>query len=297
MLTRTASIRNILVLIDFSEIAQQAFQVALQLAAKSSARVKLLHVIEVPLASGYGAFPAGIEMNLLGNYQGYDFILPELLEQSRQQMERFIQEGHRYGIPMDQEIVTDTGISKLIQVVTEEHIDLVVIGSEGADGLEEFLIGSDAEDVVRHCPCPVLTIKQKHETFKVNRILFPSDFASEVNQVVPYLTLFQEFFGAQINLLYVRTGDENLSDAQIHERMQDFVTQNQLINANLIIQAGKSASEGIEKVVNDMPHDLILMPTHARTGLAHIFHKSIAESVVNHAAVPVLTFHYPEIAR
>lgn len=294
MNSNSATIRKILVLVDFSEKTQLAFGVALQLAKKCGASIKLLHVIDTPLASGYNTFSTGIEMGMVGGYQNYDFMLPELLGQSKQQMEKLLQMGTQEGIPMEQEVGADVGLSKLEQVVTDEHIDLVVMGSEGADGLEEFLIGSDADAVVRHCPCPVLTIKQTHEKFEIKNILFPSDFAPESVHLVPYIKFFQAFFQAHVNLLYIRTDNEN-TDTQIQERVQDFIYNNGLSHVSLIIQPHSSASDGIIQAIADRPHDLILMATHARTGLAHFFHKSIAESVVTHAAIPVLTFHWPVI--
>ncbi len=287
-------IRKIVVPIDFSDLSQQAYQVALQLARKSGAKIKLLHIIELPLTSGYGTSYAGIEMSPVGAYQSYDFMLPELLEQSKQQMNRLVEEGKAQGVTIESEVVTDLAVNKIVSVVTDEHVDLVVIGSAGADGLEEFLIGSDAEEVVRHCPCPVLTIKQPTSgNFEVKQILFPSDLAPETNDIVPYLTFFQQFFGARLHLLYVRTKNDSTSEQEIRNQMLAFVNAHQLTEVNLFIQPNSSASDGILEVVNTVTPDLILMPTHGRTGLAHLFHKSVAESVVNHASIPVLTFHWP----
>jgi nucleotide-binding universal stress UspA family protein len=194
---------------------------------------------------------------------------------------------------VEQEVTADVAIPRICQVVGEEDADLVVIGSEGADGLEEFLVGSDAEEVVRQCECPVLTIKQKIDHFEVRSILFPSDFTAEAEVVLPYLRFYQEFFAAHINLLYVRTKNDKATDPEIHERMQAFVDRYQLTNVNLIIQPSASASGGIIATSTEMNYDLILMPTHGRSGFAQLFNKSIAESVVNHASIPVLTFHWP----
>lgn len=288
------AIRKIVVPVDFSDLSQQAFQVALQIARKSGAQIKLLHIIELPLASGYGTSYAGIEMNPVGAYQSFDFMLPELLEQSKQQMNRLVEAGNAQGVRVESEVVADLAVNKIVSVVTDEHVDLVVIGSVGADGLEELLIGSDAEDVVRHCPCPVLTIKQPATgNFEVKQILFPSDFAPETSAIVPYLTFIQQFFGAQLNLLYVRTKNDSTSEQELKDRMRAFVNSHQLTGVNLFIQPNSSASNGILEVVSTVTPDLILMPTHGRTGFAHLFHKSVAESVVNHASIPVLTFHWP----
>ncbi|QNF31427.1 universal stress protein [Adhaeribacter swui] len=293
MKTIPLSIRKILVPVDFSELSQHAFAVALQLAQKSQAQIKLLHVVEMPLTAGYGATYASMDMNPVGAYQNYDFMLPELLEQSKQQMEKLAQVGTAAGIIIEQEVTADRIIAKLVSVVTEEQMDLVVIGSEETSGLEEFLIGSDAEEVVRHCPCPVLTVKKQHDFLQINNILFPSDFSPETRQIMPYVAFVQEFFGANLQILHVQTSDNASAAAEERTRMEAFVTENNLKKVQLLVQSNASASEGIMAAIKTSPPDLILMPTHGRTGLAHLFNKSVAESVVNHAAIPVLTFHWP----
>jgi universal stress protein A len=45
------------------------------------------------------------------------------------------------------------------QTVAEQHVDLVVIGTHGRTGLDHFLMGSIAEEILRSCPCPVLIVK------------------------------------------------------------------------------------------------------------------------------------------
>jgi nucleotide-binding universal stress UspA family protein len=45
------------------------------------------------------------------------------------------------------------------QVVGEEHCDLVVLGTHGRTGLEHLFMGSNAERIIRHCPCPVMVVK------------------------------------------------------------------------------------------------------------------------------------------
>ena len=288
------AIRKILVPVDFTELSREAFLTALQLARKCGAQLKLLHVIEVPLAgAGYGDFYSGIEMTPVLPYQGYDLILPDLLDQARLEIAKLVQVARDNGVTAEQEVVADAAIARICQMVKDESTDLVVIGSVGADGLEEFLVGSDAEDLVRQCECPVLTIKQKQDSFEVRYILFPADFTAETDAVVPFLRFYQRVFGAHLNLLYVQTKNDQATAPEIRERMQAFADRHELSSVNLLVHLNTSASGGILATASEMKHDLILMPTHGRSGFSQLFHKSIAESVVNHAQIPVLTFHWP----
>ena len=61
----------------------------------------------------------------------------------------------------------EAAAKKLVNYAREENVDLIVMGTHGRTGLKRLLLGSVAEAVVRHAPCPVLLVKQgsaKHAT-------------------------------------------------------------------------------------------------------------------------------------
>ena len=57
--------------------------------------------------------------------------------------------------------MVDTGAAsmRICELVKDQHFDLVVLSTHGYTGLKHVLLGSTAERVVRHCSCPVLTVK------------------------------------------------------------------------------------------------------------------------------------------
>jgi len=48
---------------------------------------------------------------------------------------------------------------EIVRLAADEHADMIVMGTQGRSGLDRLLLGSVAERVVRHAPCPVLTVR------------------------------------------------------------------------------------------------------------------------------------------
>lgn len=140
-------IERILVPHDFSETADVALAMALDLAEKMRARVTILHAYEVPTY----VFPESVvaTADLIGQIRGAaDEALASLVERSR-----------RPGVQVDTALRQGVAWSEIDRAAQELGADLVVMGTHGRRGLSRALIGSVAERVVRTAPCPVLTVR------------------------------------------------------------------------------------------------------------------------------------------
>ena len=143
---------KILCPLDFSPGSQQALRLAIRLAHEQRAELVLMHVWYVP-STGLGdfPFPRGIAERILAD--------------ARRSLEAAAAEARAAGL----EAVT----SRLLQGVPgwtiidavnkDPAIDLLVIGTHGRTGLKRVLVGSVAEYIVRHAPCPVLVARLNRE--------------------------------------------------------------------------------------------------------------------------------------
>jgi nucleotide-binding universal stress UspA family protein len=137
------SIHNILHPTDFSPISQAAFRVACALASEHQARLVLLHVLEPPTT----AYLGGV-------------LLPEPGEEValiRQKLADLAASAP--GILTTQILKGGDPARDILQTAGEQHCDLIVMGTHGRGGLLRVLMGSVAEEVLRHSPYPVLTVK------------------------------------------------------------------------------------------------------------------------------------------
>lgn len=145
-------IKTILVPTDFSELSNEAVDFALKMAARLSAEVFFLHVLE------WSDSPD--KMTPL--YQeGYTFIKERVSAFLNDLVERARAEGLEAGA----EMASGVPSVEIIRMARKKAADLIILGTHGRTGLAHVLIGSQAERVVRHSPCPVLTVKSRRHPF------------------------------------------------------------------------------------------------------------------------------------
>lgn len=278
--------KKILVPTDFSAEAQHAFEIATQIAHRTGAEIKLLNVIEMNGTPNFAA--TGDTMSGGGVEQ---LFMMKLLETTRAQMLRVVNSNPYPEVRITHEVDVDDIFHNIRKTITEEQIDLVVMGTKGADGLNEMLVGSNTEKVVRQAKCPVLTVKATNQPFDVRTIVFPSNFREESPYVVDVLKYFQNLFNAHVHLVYISTPSTFGTSRDSKGRMQDFVNRYGIQNYTLNIHNDSVEEDGILSFAHDVNADLILMATHGRTGFSHLLSGSIAEDMVNHSTIPILTCH------
>ena len=139
---------NILLASDGSECALKAAAVAATLANKFAARLTIINVFQ-PIPA-YGPFREVVNTDLHERY------VRELQEHAISPVGR-IMEG--MGVPYQSRQEVGQPAAEIIRVAEEEGCDLVVLGSRGLSGFQEFLLGSVSDRVVHHAHCPVLIVK------------------------------------------------------------------------------------------------------------------------------------------
>ena len=278
--------KRILVPTDFSEEAFHALEVAISIARKTGAAIKLLNVVEmVPHMTSFTVTGEVLPPNNMD--QVYTL---QLLEATKRRMHDLIQKVDHQGVHIVQEIEVDRVISRIKHVIKDDNVDLVVMGSKGSSGLDEFLIGSNTEKVVRSATCPVLTIKRRMRDFDVQEIVLASNFRREVGKAMEHFKRFQELFGARVNLVYINTPGAFESSSNLKQKLEHVANKYGLRNYTINVYNDSVEEDGILHFAKDINADLIMMATHSRTGLAHLLSGSIAEDLVNHASRPVLTY-------
>jgi len=148
-------LKKILVPVDFSPCSAKALTYAAAFARQSHAEIILLHVVEPIAYPIYGD-------NLMPDLSG---IQADLVKASRQHLEKFSRDLAAAGDPV-RLLVTEGGASwEIVAAAKTEDADLIIIATHGHTGLRHALLGSTAERVVQHAPCPVLTVREQEHEF------------------------------------------------------------------------------------------------------------------------------------
>ena len=127
--------------IDFSPTSQRALEYASRLAECTGATLILMHAFDVPDAWGAGGQPSELDRDLM-----------EQLKALQPSSDKIPIERVAHGGPPGPVICW---------IAQERQCDLIVMGTHGRKGLSHLLLGSVAEDVMRHARCPVLTVRDR----------------------------------------------------------------------------------------------------------------------------------------
>lgn len=271
--------KKILVPTDFSLEAEKALKVASQIAKKHGSEIYLLHMLEIPMQ----------EIDTINSKAD----VPEVMffmKMAHKKFEDIMNSDYLKDITVHEILKPDGTFNGISEICKEHGITMITMGSHGASGLKEMFVGSNAEKVVRSSDVPVLVIKNDHDDFSVDDIVFASDFKNDNKETYRQAAEIATAFGAQIHLLMVNTASNFTTTQKANDRINDFIQDYSFKNYTVNIYNDESIEKGVLNFAKTIDADLVGISTHGRQGIAHFFNGSISEDLVNHANLPVITF-------
>lgn len=172
---------------------------------------------------------------------------------------------------------------------SNKPIDFIVMGTKGASGVKEVLIGSNAANVFGKVNFPVLTVPENGVFSNLNNVVFAADYERINSKVAlaPFLRLVKDHHS---KVLVVHAPNDNKNSEEAAERLN---------LASLFLDTATSfhSVEGdvVDEAINDfaIEHDADLLVMLARGGgfLHKLLHPSVTKRVAFHAKIPVLVLH------
>jgi nucleotide-binding universal stress UspA family protein len=293
-------IKNVLVPIDFSERSLDALETALRLTKRIGAQLHLIHVYEPD-------YP-------LTTVMAMPIVLPPA--QVAQGVRRHLKDvAKKHGVelrPANTHAIAGSPYEEICRIAREQKIDLIVAATRGNTGVKHLLLGSTAERIVRHSPCPVLVVHPKAKNAKSARsdllfgkIVVPIDFSECSLKGLDYAKALARQFGSKLVLLnsvvfqYYIISDEyarydlpllmQQAEKASRHQMRDLIEKTDWdgIDVEQSLQIGHAGQQICARAA-EHDADLIVTSTHGTTGFKHILVGSTAEYVVRHATCPVL---------
>jgi nucleotide-binding universal stress UspA family protein len=281
------TLKNILFATDFSQAADAAAPIAIQIARR------------------YGAKVYGVHVN---RFDDYTAAAPNAWAAMAEAAEKETKEDagrlNEQLQGVEHEVVIGEGNlwEVLSNVIQQKEIDLVVVGTRGRTGFGKTLLGSVAEQILRQSPCPVLTVGPhvnpwSDEYVKMREILYATNLATDTPVAAPYAISLAQENQAHLVLLHViedpKPGDLVDSPEGVNlkaRKLQQLVTEQAGLwcEPAYIVEQGPAA-EKILDVAKRRPTDLIVLGARPAKGLATHLNMGTVHKVVSQATCPVLT--------
>jgi nucleotide-binding universal stress UspA family protein len=179
----------------------------------------------------------------------------------------------------------------VLEYARDKNVDLVVMGTKGASGLKELLIGSNAEKIVRGVTCPVITVRKEVSPKTMKNIVVPNSLEPGQEYLVTRLKQLQHMLKATLHIVWINTPSNFTPDNITLVKLKDFAMRYMLTNYTLNIFNDIEEKSGVINFARQKEADMVAMGTHGRKGINHLLVGSIAEDVVNHVEIPIWTTH------
>ena len=182
--------KNILVPIDFSDCSENALYMAASVAKKVGASLHLFHTLNM-----HDSFLLDAEDDAVT-------VAPYILAMEKRFV-NYIKKPYLEGIKVGYFVRQKSVFQEIENVIEEVEADLIIMGSHGVSGLQEFFVGSNTQKVVRNSNVPVMVIKNKMEGFKIEDAVFACDFKPENVNSYKNAQQFFSMLEIKMNLLFV----------------------------------------------------------------------------------------------
>jgi nucleotide-binding universal stress UspA family protein len=282
------SLQNILFTTDFSSTAETALPYALSIARCYGSKIFVAHCVRPGAIVGIPMEPAAVDLNF--NWQDAQSKMSEFVR-------RYPMEDLEHEVILRQGLLWDV----LSATIEKNEISLIVLGTHGRSGIKKMLLGSQAEQIFRLAPCPVLTVgpqvtKKPSKVENWKRILFATDFSAGSLHALPYALSLAEENQATLVMLHMipmaPLGEEQdlINATRQHLRGMIPADAEPWCKVEVEVEIG-FPSDGILHIAERQGADLIVMGVHAASSPRASAHLpwAIGHEVVSRANCPVLT--------
>ena len=272
--------KRVLIPTDFSECANHAANIGLELAKKLDSEVSFLHLINTP-----------VDWSKLSLEK--ENLYPETKEaigDAKDELLKLERRAEKLGIDANSLLLFNQGIEEIQNYISKEKYCLVVMGTHGQKGMKK-LMGSNTQNVLKKSPVPVLSVKQTDRPSPFKKIGIASDFHEESLHSFKDILDLAKNLGFEIEVVYVNTPYTFMESNQIEKAMDVFLEEETDVKEKRFIYNAKNEERGIGMYIASEKPDIIATITRQHSDLEKIFRPGVTESIINHFNLPVLSIN------
>lgn len=261
---------------DFSENASNAMAYAIAMAKKLDARLILLNTFILP-SSGAGS---GLSGSLL-----------EILRKESESQLALLKARLGKEHPELKEITTVSKLgdllSNLSELIAHTKVSLVVMGTQGATGLQEIFIGSNAQSVIKKLRVPVMVIPAGAIYKKMESIVYATDFNVNMDTDREALEQLKELcvlLNVNLKFLHVQQMDGEATSGR--DKLETLFTD---VKHSFCIIRSENFEAAVNEYMEEEQADILCMLSRKHGFFDRFINGSKTESMVMHTKIPLLT--------
>ena len=274
--------KNMLIATDFTANSVRAMRVAIAAARRFAAKVHLVHVA-TPVVYAADLSMAPVTMG-------------RAVEGAKESMQKWAEHPLLAGIKHKEAVLEGAVAEELKRYIEAKHIDLVVVGTAGRKGMQKLFMGSEAENIVRHMPCPVLIVGPNVRAVPTlyRSIVLATSLSPTSLRAAQYAVALAEEMDAHLTLLHVEPSknkarfDEEGRNA-IYRQLRNLLPLDSecWCRPKVRFELGDPATQILASAQQDEAN-LVVMSTHDDPLFADHAPWSVLAKVVRDAKCPVL---------
>lgn len=275
--------KKILVPVDFSEASDNAFVYALEMAKRLKADLVLLHTFEIPIVDSQ-AMP----INYATIYDTIELTNLEHFKEKMPKLHAIAEERNLNQIAMSHIMMDGDLLVSIKKVIAQEDIDMVVMGTNGAEGWWDSFIGTNTGAVITGVSVPVLSVPAGAKFQKIENIAFTTRFRKKDIEALIKVLFFAKRFHAKVKCLYVKTPNSDVTEDTVRRWQSHFEDED---NLQFFIVPNENVLETIEDFLVSQEVDMLAMLTYKRNFFVELFTKTTTQQLSYHLPTPILAFH------
>jgi nucleotide-binding universal stress UspA family protein len=276
------SIERILIPTDFSETAELAVAHGAYMAQLFNAKIFLLHSIQYPAYALLPEEPTYMQQ-----------VIPLDEDKIEQQLNQAADEiVKKYKVELSCLTLSGRPASSIAEAVNENNIDVIIMGTHGTSGFDEFFIGSNTNRVVTTVDCPVLSVQKLAQKVGFRNIILPIDNELHSRQKVNNAIELANAYKSTVHILGLLEDDEDESDEKklaLRLGTVKDALEHARVPFSCTLRRGQNPAVEAMKYSDEMKGDLILVMRGHESTVGRAFLGPFAEQLVNHSKIPVMS--------
>ncbi len=279
--------RTILVPTDFSNCSKEAVKYAIHFATKTGRKLLFFHstFLLIPTRSSSMAYMMAVKSNRSQKQKQLvtfvNKIYDELNINRNMDTTKFI-------VKFGPSVVENT-----MEVINEQFIDLIIMGTHGASGLRKIFMGSNTTALIEKTYCPVLAIPSKYKYEGLNKLAYASANLSTLKKELKKIIPLAQSLNALLEIVHILSDTES---KKLNKKLDKLKFANELANHydfyNMSFELSDYKDDDLKKSIdayikNKKP-DMLIMLTHQKNLLSRIFFTSNTKEIAYQIKIPLL---------